>query len=161
VVEAHFGPELADALAAGGRRADLVLVPAFGRLEDPAGAAAGIARLVATDGMAIISFASAAEIIPLEAWAAAAGEAVLPTLCGLGDLLEAEGLHLNDAGRAGRHHLLRASASTERRCTGRLAALLEEERRAGARAVRFYSGGVPELAASRRPAAEEGLGATT
>jgi hypothetical protein len=161
VVEAHFGPELADALAAAGRRADLVLSPAFGRLRDPAAAVAAIARLIATDGTALIAFASAAEIVPLQAWSAAASEATLPTLRGLGALLEAEGLHLNDAGRGGRHHLLRATASTERRCTGRLAALLEEERRVGAGTVRFYSGGVPELAASRRAATEEGLGAIT
>jgi hypothetical protein len=161
VIEAHFGPELADALAAGGRRADLVLVPGFGRLGDPAGAVAAIARLIATDGTALFSFASAAEIVPLEAWSAAGGEATLPTLRGLAALLEREGLHLNDAGRGGRHHLLRATASTERRCTGRLAALLEEERRVGADMVRFYSGGVPELGAVRRGITEEGFGAVT
>jgi hypothetical protein len=161
VVEAHFGPELAEALASAGRCADLVIVPAFGRLEDPVAAAAALARLVAVDGAAELAFASAAEIVPLGAWAAAGAEATLPTLRVVGALLEAEGLHLNDAGRAGRHHLLRASASTERRCTGRLAGLLEEEHRVGAHAARFYGGGVPDLTGLRRSVTEEGAGATT
>jgi hypothetical protein len=161
VVEAHFGPELAEGLAAAGRCADLVVVPAFGRLEDPAGAAEALARLVAVDGAAELAFASAAEIVPLAAWAAAGAEATLPTLRLVGELLEAEGLHLNDAGRAGRHPLLRASASTERRCTGRLAGLLDEERRVGAHAARFYSGGAPDFAAPRRTPTEEGAGAVT
>jgi hypothetical protein len=157
VVEARFGPELADALAAGGRRADLALVPAFGRLEDPAGAAVALARLVAVSGAVEIAFASAAEILPHGAWAAAAAEATLPTLGRIDALLETEGLHLNDAGRAGRHHLLRAAASPERRCTGRLAGLLEEERRVGAHSARFY-GGVP-AASGARWSGEEGAGA--
>lgn len=161
VVEAHFGPELAEALASTRRCADLVVVPAFGRLDDPAGAAAALARLVAVDGAAELAFASAAEIVPLAAWAAAEAEATLPTLRRLGELFELEGLHLNDAGRAGRHHLVRATVSTERRCTGRLAGMLEEEHRVGAHAARFYSGDVEGLAGHRRTAAEEAAGAIT
>jgi hypothetical protein len=159
VVGAHFGPELAEALASAGRSADLILVPGFGRLDDPVGAVRALARLLAVDGTVELAFASAAEILPLDAWAAAAAETTLPTLRLLGELLEAEGLHLNDAGRAGRHHLLRASASTERRCTGRLAGLLAEEQRVGAHAVRFYSGGVPDLGGTWRSTTEEGTGA--
>lgn len=161
VVEAHFGPELARALAASGRRADLLLVPAFGRIADPAGAAEALASILSPDGSAEIAFASAAEIVPQGAWAAARNETILPTLFVLGALLEGEGLHLNDAARAGRHHLLRASISTERRCTGRLAGLLEEERRVGAHSARFYSGGVPDIAGARRSSAEEAAGIRT
>jgi hypothetical protein len=161
VVEAPFGPELAEALAAAGRSADLVVVPGFGRLADPAGAAAALARLVAVDGSVELAFASAAEIVPLAAWAAAETEATLPTLHVIEALLEAEGLHLNDAGRAGRHHLMRASASTERRATQRLAGLLEEERRVGADNARFYGGDAPSFSGRRRSPTEVEAGAIT
>jgi hypothetical protein len=159
VVEAPFGLELAEALAASGRGADLVVAPGFGRLADPAGAAAALARLVAGDGAAELAFASAAEIVPLAAWAAADAEATLPTLHVLQAVLEAEGLYLNDAGRAGRHHLVRASASTERRSTQRLVGLLEEERRLGADSAGFYSGDAPNFSGRRRSATDVEAGA--
>jgi hypothetical protein len=158
VIEARFGVELGEALAAGGRCADLLLVPCFGRLADPAGAAAAAARLLKVDGTAEFGFASAAEIVPLGAWAAVAGETILPTLAALEALLAQEGLHLNDAARAGRHHLLRATASNERRRTARLAGLLDEEARLGAGNAVFYGGAVADLLAPRRAVSAEGTG---
>jgi hypothetical protein len=157
VIEAPFGPELAEGLAASGRRADLVLVPGFGRLADPAAGAEAIARLLEGHGAAELGFASAAEILPRRAFAAVAAEATLPSLAAAEALLAPHGLHLNDASRAGRHHLMRARVSTERRQTARLAGLLEEEKRIGAHGARFYGGAASEVVAGRATTAQAGL----
>jgi hypothetical protein len=159
VIEGHFGPELAEALGAAGRRADLVLAPGFGRMDDPVGVAAAIAAVLKTSGTAEIAFASAAKIVPQGGWAVVAAEATLPTLDVASALFEEHGLHLNDATRAGRHHLLRVTASTERRQSQRLAGLLAEERRIGAHAPRFYAGTATDLVSPRRGGIGEGVGA--
>jgi hypothetical protein len=159
VIEGHFGPELAEALAGAGRTADLALVPGFGRMDDPAAAASAIGAVLKTSGTAEIAFASAAEIVPQGGWAVVATEVTLPTLGVASALFEEYGLHLNDATRAGRHHLLRVTASTERRQTQRLIGLLAEERRIGAHGPRFYAGSGIDLVSPRRGGTEEGAGA--
>lgn len=128
VVEAAFGPELAEALARGGKRAELLLAPCFGRLPEPHGAAAGIALALDTRGVAEIAFVAAADVLAVGAFQAAAREAHLPTLRGLAGMFEEEGLHLNDAARLGKFGR-RVRLSTERRRSAALEALIGEEER--------------------------------
>jgi hypothetical protein len=128
-VGAQFGREIAGALAASGRRADLIIVlDALERAADPDDFAAGLAALLGTRGQIVLEFAYLRDLVEAgRLGERPPGQVLWLSLTALEPLFERHGIHLNDARRRPAARRLRVTASHEKRRTPRLVALLAAE----------------------------------
>jgi hypothetical protein len=155
VMQGFFGRDLAETIAARGQSASVVLLlDTLDRAVDPDDMAAGLARILATDGEVVIDFGYVVDLAEGGALEDLPKDQVLCfSLRALRTLLERHGLHLNNARRLPGSGALRVNASVAKTCSPALEALLAAETALALDDPLYYeTGATPHRGHPRPPA---------